>query len=646
MPRRWLRMLGLLLALAALSAFSGPAGADDIPEAARKDADEARALLAKGDAKSVEKAFAAVSRAKDKAPRSVDFWELFVRVWRAGKKPAGDLEKLLAAREQKDPASSTFDVLRARIETDPAKRAVHIQKAIDKDPKSVPARLLMVRHLRAQGEETKAEELLDVVLTDSPDSEEALVAKTELMVESGLSRSAVTFAQEALTKRECPALRYALALALRKLSEEDADKRPEALAAAQKAVDGNPDPRYVGTLADLLDESGKTSEAVALLKKHVERTKDGLLAARLGQFAMRAGDYDTAAPNLAQADPADLKAAKALGLAYARRGKAKEAKALAERVLAADPEAWGWALEMGQLTGDLALVRRAAGTRSENAPRLARVWALAWEANPAEIVRLEGEEAAKGSRLSEDLCLLLLEARLAVKMGPKAAAYRKQLLDVRTQVAGTVVAEAQASKKVFDVLGGSIGYMQRFVTYLQSACGLPYDSIQIGPIPSQEDGGLAIGFGFTATSSCSRDPQRQVRFNKQVAKQGGSIQLTVPQDNEGWKAAEAGLAEACAALVKEDYPAAVAALDKGLAGESHWHRLKLLRALAKAFLPAADLAALATEAQQAADEVPDDVQARGSALALAALAGTDATAALKALNVFLEERSARRPERL
>lgn len=654
MRRRWtgrvLRLVGSALLgallLGGLPLGAVPAGADDIPEAARKDADEARALLAKGDAKSVEKAFSAVSRAKDKAPDSVDFWELFVRVWRAAKKSEGDLQKLLTAREQKNPTATTFDVLRARLESDPAKRVEHIRKAIEKDPTSVPARLLLVRALRAQGEETQAEDLLDKVLADAPDHEEALVAKAELMVEGGLSRSAVTFVEEALARKESPRLRYALALALQKVAQEDADALPKALEAAQKAVDGLPEPRAVGVLADLLDASGKTTEAVALLKQHVARTKDAALAARLGQLAMRAGDYDTAAPHLAQADPADLKAAKALALAYARRGRGKEAKAVAERVLAADPEAWSFGIEVGQLIGDTALARRAAGERKDHQARFARAAAFVWEAKPAELLAAEGEALAAGDRMSEDLCLLLLEARLVVKLGPKAAAYRKQQLDARTQVAGSVVPEAQASKGILDLECRSMGYMQRTMSYLLSACGKPYESFRIQPIGGAENGSVAIGFGYVAGSPCARDPQRQVRFNKQVAGEGGRIELKVPQDQEGWQKAEAALAEACAAVGKEDYPAAVAAFDKVLEAEPAWHRVQALRAMAASFLPGADLAALAKVGVEASQVIPDDVWIRASVLALAALAGTDIAAPLASLHRFLEERSARRPEDL
>ena len=197
MGRRVARKLWLLALLLVLAGWSGGLSADDVPAGAKKDYDEAKALYLKGDAKSLAAAFSALSKGKGKAGESADFWELFARVWRASKKPEADLwEKIILPREQAAPLCPAFDLVRARLESDPAKKREHLEKAVAKDPLAVAPQLMLARELRAQGEETKAEELVEKILEKAPDNEEALVVKAELMLEGGLSRSAMTFAKD------------------------------------------------------------------------------------------------------------------------------------------------------------------------------------------------------------------------------------------------------------------------------------------------------------------------------------------------------------------------------------------------------------------------------------------------------------------
>ena len=142
--------------------------ADDVPEPARKDYQAALDLLAKGD---VDKAFSAISRAKEKAPQSVDFWDAYVRIWRAAKKPEKTLwDTIIGKRREANPQSPTFDLVLARLEADPAKRAGLYDAALKKDPKSAEARLGIARLHIAAGRDDEAEQAVEAVLAEQPNS--------------------------------------------------------------------------------------------------------------------------------------------------------------------------------------------------------------------------------------------------------------------------------------------------------------------------------------------------------------------------------------------------------------------------------------------------------------------------------------------
>ncbi len=643
-----IRALLLASLLGLLGGVPRPAHADDVPAAARKDVEEAKALLAKGDPKSLAGAWNAISRARLKAAESIDYWELFVRVWRANKKPEAELwEKQIGPKEKAAPSSAVFDLLRARLEAEPAKQAEHLEKAVAKDPKAPWPRLLLAANLKARGEETRAEELVDAVLADHPGFEDALVAKTELMVEGGLSRSAADFAREGLAKKECPALRFALALALRRLGLEDAAVRPEALEAARKAVEGDPRPRFVAVLAELLDEAGKTPEAVALLKQHAERTKDAFLLGRLGLYAFRMGEYDAAVTGLATSATTDLTAARALALAHARRGRAKEARLAVAQVLARQPEAWAFDVAVELDLEDAAGLRRAAGTRTEPAAVRARALADAWEGKAAEVAAAVGKEAAEGAREGEDGLLLLVEARLHARLGPKAAAARKEAREARQQLtSGSGVPEAGKGPERIDVTAKSMDCVAHLVSYLRSACDGRFAVQGQTLAPAQEgDGTRTVGFALVGQAECGHDPRRIVRVNPTKI-EGERVQLNIPQDGESWQAAEAAFKEGAAALVAEDAGKAAEAFGRAFEAEPAWYRARLLKALAASLAAGADLAALAQEAEAALSAWPDDWEGRSAALALTRLAGGEVGTPLKALMRHKEERSARRPERL
>jgi|GEM_PF-6821056 len=633
-PRMWL--LALLLVV---TGSPSDLGADDVPAAAKKDYDEAKALYVKGDTKSLAAAFSALSKSKGKAGESADFWELFARVWRASKKPEADLwEKIILPREQAMPACSAFDLVRARLESDPAKKREHLQKAVAKDPAAAAPKLMLARELRAQGEETQAEELVEKILEQSPDNEEALVVKSELMLEGGLSRSAMNFAKERLAIKEVPGLRHALALAQRKLVEEDASLRAEALANAQKAVDGRADPAFVATLADLLDESDRMPEAVALLKKHVETGKDPRLAQRLGAFAWRAGDYDGAVAHLATAATTDVKSAKALALAHARRNRVKEAAAASEQMLALDKEAWESAAEIALELGDSALLRKRIEGRTGEAASYYKAAADCVEGKVAQVAAQVGTQASDGSREGEEMLLLLIEARLNAKLGGRLAPYSKQVRVQRAQVVGAVVPAAKAEGKPVEMTGKSGEFMRRAVTYMRSVCGTWFEAGEVGIALTIGGSAPQISCVVQAQAPCSREPQRHVSFKLAVE---GDVFAGQPDNPspEVWEAASKAFTEGCAAMVLDDNAKAAEAFGKALEQEGSWHRAKLLRSIARGCMPNADLPTAAREALEAAASNPEDWYGRELAIKLSVLAGLDPVAPLKELLTHQDARS-------
>jgi tetratricopeptide (TPR) repeat protein len=627
---------GLLLALVVLLPASR-LGADDVPAAVKKQVDEARALYVKGDAKSLSSAFTLLSQAKGKSLESVDFWELFVRVWRASKKPEPDLwDKIIAVREQQVPQAPTFDLVRARVETDPAKRREHLEKAIAKVPEAVEPRLLLARELLLAKEEVKAEEAIDALLEKHPDLEQAIVLKAELMVAGGLSRSAAKLLKEKIAANPQPGLHYALALALDRLAAEDDDKtlRAEALDAAQKAVAARPDPTYVGFLADLLDRADRMAEAVGLLKTHVATTKDPGLSRRLGAFAFRAGEYDAAAAQLAAAAATELGAAKALALCHARRGRAKEAKAAIEQVLALDKEAWRFAADAAWDLEDPVLVRKYVQGRSAEDAQGYLAGADALEGKAAAVQASIGAQAATGSRGGEDALLLLVRARLRERLGAKNAAYRKLCLDAAVKALAAPVPSAKPDDKPLVLSAKSRGFMQRAVTYHRSVCGDTWTAGDVGMMLSFGDGEPSISATVECRAECRAEPSRTAQF---LMGKGPQIQMT--DDSEGWTAAVAAFKEGSAALVAGEAAKAAEQFGKAFEKEPAWQRAKLLKAVATAFLPGADLATASKEVTEAANQNPDDWGGRSTAILLAYLAGTDPTAAMAELTKHIDARS-------
>lgn len=606
------------------------ARADDVPADVRKAYDDAQSRFARGDLK---KAYSAISKGKAKKPLSVDFWDLYVRIWRAlGKKEETLWGKIIAKVEAKNPTSPVFDLLRYRLATETEERIGHLKAALEKAPKAVEPRLLLARAYVADGEDAEAEEILDAILADDPGNETALVTKGDLLIESGCSRSAVDHAMEALEEYDFPGLHDLAARGLFQLSETDESALEKAEAEARKAVAARPEPRHVLTLVTILEHVGKDEEALALLSEQYEKSPDLGLARRLGEFVFRTGDYAKAAKTLAVVAPHDRNAALALALCEARRGRAKEARAATDLLLRHDPGAWAWATDVELLLGDAAAARKRIAAGGEEDVSYAEAVCRAWEGNTAETLKRAAEKARDGSRVGEEWLILIAEALLLEKLGGKADAARQLLIAAGWAAGKACVAGAEAPDFEPSVAAQTVGFMHRHASYRRSLGGDFFQSRGVVPVPAVVDGKTTLALGVVSTSDCKRDEQRVFRFNEFEVKEGDTIDLStfIPGEDEDWEAATKAFAEGSAALVDGDWAKADEAFGKALEKEASWARARLFQAVAKA-LGGSDLEAAATLAREAVGVLVDDWMGQEVAVLVLRLAGQDGKAEAKAL---------------
>jgi len=636
----------LLLAVGLLLVGPGITAADDVPDDARKDYDKARSLFAKGDLK---KAYSAISKGKAKSPDSVDFWHLYVRIWRGLEKKEATLwEKIISKAEAKHPGSVTFDMLRFRLADEAEKRIEHLQAALAKKPGDSALQLMIAKEHLGNDDEDIAEEILDQVLETEPANETALVIKGDLMIASGRSRSALAFAEETLAEHDLPGLHDLAARALILVAENDESAFEKARQAAEKAVAGRADATFVLTLATILDRTGKEEEAVALLTKHYEQSASPELGGRLGEMAFRTGDYDKAAKGLVVAAPRSRDAALALALSEARRGRAKQARDALNHLLRHGAAVREWAAGIEILLGDLKKARAhvEAGEGEWVTPALA--FLAAAEGKPDAIVSAHGVDAKGGTRMGEEWLLQIAIARLNQKLGGKAGAARKLIREAgyAAAKAGTPGFTPPEMEEAVKVTCGE--YMSRHVTYRRALNNEFF-------APGEGSFAITFGDGFASsaavvlgTSECPRDRQRSFRFNEQKKKmEGEEINPQVLQElmeglmggEEGdWAGAEAAFKEGAVAFVDGDLPTAELAFKAAVEKEPGWARAKLFEGIAQA-LAGKDGTALATEAVKT---LPEDWEGRKAAILVQLLAGKDGKAEAKALGEMRESFSTRR----
>ncbi len=639
---RWIGMA--LLFLGALMLLPGTSMADDVPESCRKKYDQAKELFAKGGEKNLKKAMSNLNKLRDKAATSVDFWEFYVRLGRLTGKKEESIWRSVAKREEANPTSPAYDLLRARLEGDLEKQREHLDKALEKQPDSLPIKLLIAENLLGQEEEVDAEEIVDAILEAQPANPRALILKGEIQIMGGYAQTAIDFAEEHLGSKDLPGLHDLKARALLQLiadGEAKDNALEEAGKSADAAVSGRPDPAFVLTKAKILNMQAKPAKAATLLKTHYDKTGSSLLAGMLGELAFRTGDYETAISVLAGNAKTDLVAAKAVAMAHARLGNGKDALAALDAVLAKDAEQKAFATWIHTTLGDFATAKTTAAGLEKGEGWRAYIAANAGDA--ATVLAEVGDELKKGSRPAEDYMLYYLHAQLLMKLGAKAEEARKGLVAARQAAAKKVIASAEVPEHEPVRTAETIPYMARVVTYRKSVCGSPFRPAgRAQPMATQMDGKPAIGIGFWGRSDCRDDPQRAFVFNAKVMEGSVTIQLGGGDFGPAQEALEA----AGTALAGGDYKKAMEELDKVLAVEKEWARVRVMREVCRALATEGDLADAAMSAAEVAAKEPDDFLARQVGLLVQMWAGTDVASERTALAEAMEQYAERRMTKL
>ena len=656
---RRLASCGVLLAV--LLGMARASGADDVPDTVRELYAEARVHEAAGDLK---KAYSALSKARSKQPLSVDFWELYVRVWRALDKKEDVLwEKIVGKVEKKHPQSAVFALLRARLAADEEERVRHLRDASAKQPDAVGPQLLLAKALLENGDDSEAEEILDAVLEKHPDHEDALVTKGEMDLMMGRSLSAASYAAEQLERISLAGLHDLRARALLAASETGESRLDEAEAEAQLATTMRDDPRYVRTLVDVLDRKGQLDQAVQLLDESYKRFPAPVLAAKLGELAFRSGDYEKAIRGLA-ADPEPSTAVlKGLAVAHGRLGDVEAMRrvcARLERRLEENEPTWIGSTELA--LGDPALALKALGEEGgDDTADYLRLCANSLLGNVEGARALADERARTGQRADEEYLIQLLHARLTARLGAKAEAARQALRAGAVAAAKGSVPGAEAAAEKGSTHANSPEFIERAVSYRRTAGGrwfhasfteegITFDVKERGP------GRVRVRLGIEGCAECRREPSRWFWFNP-VEIRPEEIQNADPEryakeligrllgitDEDHWEATESAFAEGCAALVDESWSRARSAFERVLRAEPEWGRAKLFASVAL-LLDGADTGQAALEAAEAIRMLPDDYDGQRLLALMELLAGQDPDATIKVLAREEEAHGRRRLE--
>ncbi len=645
-------VLTVALVAVLVLASATPCVADDVPDSIREHYDLAVKHLESGDLK---KAYSAISKGKTKNPNSVDFWEVYVAIWRALEKKEGTLwSKIIAKAEAKQPCSPVFHLLRYRLAKSEADRLDHLNRALEIAPLAVEPRALRAREYLRRRKGDEAEVLLDAVLSEDPNNETALAARGVLELQRGRAQRALAYAEETLAEHGYPALHDLLARALLAVGAGDAGQLERAEAEAQKALEARPKAwRLALTLALVKDRRGASDAAHALLTKTQAAMPASEVAAKLGEFAFRKGDYEQAARGLASLFYEDAVALQALALCHVRRGKTTEARDAIRRLLAvqSDDATRIWAarreLELGDANAARCHITGLTGPDAQD------VWvrAAAWAGDPGKARRIGGQKAQGGSREAEDRLLPIAHALLFEALGDRADAARSQLLEAAAAAGRAGVAGATVPAEEPLLPAHTLGYIQRYATYRRCLDGSFFRPAEELLLHQRDVDDVPTP---TATvqgdSGCARDSKRLFPFRPADAVKGIDLQATTTNwlgmpARRRWEKAVTGCSQGCAALVGGDYVQAEQGFAHAVEIEPGWGRARLFRAVAAA-LAGKDLAAAAADARQAAEALIDDWDGRTAAVLVRLLAGERPTAEMKALAERRESFAPRRFDEL
>lgn len=610
--------------------------ADDVPDVVRPHYDEAMQRFEAGDLKL---AYTAISKGKAKHPKSVDFWELYVRIWRALEKKESVLwDKVVAKAEAKHPGSPVFCLLRFRFAADAEERIAHLKEAIETAPGAVEPRTLLAREY-VHRDRGLAAEIIDTVLEEDPANEMALALKGTLDLAAGHAQRALEYAEAKLARHDYPALHDLVARALLAITGEEASRLEKAEAEAREALRARPQEwRFALTLVEVLDRRGQSKEAKDLLVQTHEKTPAPDLAAKLGEFVFRTGDYEEAAKGISLLPYEDVRALKALAVCHVRLGNAEEARDALRRLLAKknDDDTRRWAALRELELGDAGAARRhLEGLEGEAAER-SRLEAAAWAGDPTAAKRLAGEKARGDSRTAEEWLLPIVHALLFEEIGSRADAARKLLIDAAAAAGRANVATATVPAEEPFLIAHTLGFIQRYATYRRCLDGSWFEPLEEIGLSQRDVNDIPTPIAtIEAESTCPRDAKRFFPFRPADKLKDRDLQKTMTNwlggpSRKRWGEALGGFGKGCIALVDGDYATAKAGFGWALEREPGWGRARLFRAVAAA-LEGTDLRGAAADAELAAKGLIDDWDGRTVAILVRYLAKKSVASELKAL---------------
>jgi tetratricopeptide (TPR) repeat protein len=632
-----LRPSFVLLALSVLLLVGQPsARADDVPAKIRTSYDEAMSLFEAGEFKP---AFQAISKAKGKNPASVDYWDLYVRIWRAmGKKEKILWEKTIAKAEAKNPGSPVFHILRARFATTTDERIAHLTRGMQTAPEAADPRALLAREYMYSDREL-ARDLVDRVLGSYPAHELALALRGKLMLAAGRGSEALNHVKAELAKHDYPALHDLYARVLLAVAPKDPAALLKAQGEAQKAVEARPKEwRFALTLVEVMDRRGESAKAKSLLVKANDETPSPDLAAKLGEFAFREGDYTKAVRGIVQLPYDDVRALKALAVGYVRLGNAGEAEDVLRRLLLLqnDNDMRYWValrqLEMGDAkAAGLNLM----GQSGEHIDR-ARLRVAAWQGDPEEAKKAAGRNAVEESRAAEEWVLPIAHALLFEALGSRADGGRKLLLDAAAAAAKANIKTATVPEEEPLIATYTLGYLMRHATYRRALDGSwfePEDEMELSQ-KDVDDVPTPIAT-VEGRSKCERDDKRYFPFRPVDAHKAFDMKKTMDKwmgkpAHQRWRTALGGFNGGCLALISRDFASARQGFEKAIEKEPGWGRARMFLAVALA-LEGADLPKAALEAERAVENLIDDWDGRTACVLVRYLAKRNLGGELKAL---------------
>jgi tetratricopeptide (TPR) repeat protein len=240
-----------------------------------------------------------------------------------------------------DPDSS---LIYARLATEYVKKGMlsaameTCKEALQRDPKFIDVRLILAGLYSASREPRAAVEEYDRVLKIAPMHEEAIIYKSQILIEQNRAGEASKYLQAYLKKSpESPLPWYYLGRA-----EQRQDHFKAAVKAYQQALEVRPGFAQAGiALGYLYEEKQMVDKAIKIYQELYDQSQDLSAASRLATVYLKSEKYKEAIPYLEAiegADPDDLNVKVKLGLVYMELKQFEKAVATFKKILEKNPE--------------------------------------------------------------------------------------------------------------------------------------------------------------------------------------------------------------------------------------------------------------------------------------------------------------------